>query len=485
MKPAMKHCLPMMLLLGLALADCRGGQPLSLAPQNPHYFLFRGKPTLLITSGEHYGAVLNLDFDYLKYLDTLAGSGLNGTRTWAGAYCEAPGAFNIAENTLAPKTGRFICPWARSDQPGYANGGNRFDLARWDAAYFKRLKDFMQHASKRGIVVELNLFCPFYDESMWRLSPMNVANNINNVGAVARTNVYTLDRHGGLLAVQEAMVRKLVAELKDFDNLYYEICNEPYFGGVRLDWQHHVADVISETERSLGVRHLISQNIANNKAKVENPHPTVSIFNFHYASPPETVGLNYGLNKVIGDNETGFRGTNDAPYRMEAWDFITAGGGLFNNLDYSFTAGHEDGTYVYPASQPGGGNPEFRRHIRFLSELIQRFDFVRMHPDETVLQSSLPQGITARALVQTGRDYLIYVRSPWQSEKNGSGHGTSFANDQIVLKIALPAGKFVAEWFDTGRCVSLGSKVFTHTAGVHEFSAPAFENDIALAIRKR
>jgi hypothetical protein len=39
-------------------------QPISLHPQNPHYFLFKGKPTILITSAEHYGAVLNADFDY-------------------------------------------------------------------------------------------------------------------------------------------------------------------------------------------------------------------------------------------------------------------------------------------------------------------------------------------------------------------------------------------------------------------------------------
>jgi hypothetical protein len=33
--------------------------PLALHPENPHYFLFRGKPTVLITSGEHLGAVIN------------------------------------------------------------------------------------------------------------------------------------------------------------------------------------------------------------------------------------------------------------------------------------------------------------------------------------------------------------------------------------------------------------------------------------------
>ena len=56
--------------------------PLSLHPENPHYFLFRGQPTILITSAEHYGAVLNRDFDYVKYLDELAHFGLNNTRTF-------------------------------------------------------------------------------------------------------------------------------------------------------------------------------------------------------------------------------------------------------------------------------------------------------------------------------------------------------------------------------------------------------------------
>src|SRR5436190_8145666 len=96
-------------------------EPLSLHPQNPHYFLYQGTPTIIITSGEHYGAVLNLDFNYEKYLDTLAANKLNGTRTFSGAYVEPSGSFNIAQNTLAPKENKFICPWARSDMPGYPN----------------------------------------------------------------------------------------------------------------------------------------------------------------------------------------------------------------------------------------------------------------------------------------------------------------------------------------------------------------------------
>ncbi len=64
-------------------------EPIRLHPDNPHYFLFRGKPTVLIGSTEHYGAVLNLDFGFLTYLNALKAAGLNLTRTVNGNYLEA------------------------------------------------------------------------------------------------------------------------------------------------------------------------------------------------------------------------------------------------------------------------------------------------------------------------------------------------------------------------------------------------------------
>ncbi|MCX6903112.1 MAG: hypothetical protein NTW03_06460, partial [Verrucomicrobia bacterium] len=461
-----------LLVLPLLLGTLAGSaESIRLHPDNPHYFLWRGKPTVLITSGEHYGAVLNLDFDYVKYLDTLAKDKLNLTRTFTGgAYVEPSGAFNIAQNTLAPQPGRFIAPWARGDQPGYANGGNKFDLSRWNGAYFQRLRDFVANASQRGIVVEVNLFCPFYDESQWKISPFRAANNVNNLGQVARTNVYTLDQHGGLLEVQERMVRKFVEELRDFDNVYYEICNEPYFGGVTLAWQRRIADIITDAQKGHPDQKLISQNIANDKARVTDPHPAVSIFNFHYATPPETVAMNWGLNKVIGDNETGFRGTNDAPYRREGWEFILAGGGLFNNLDYSFVAGHEDGTFVYPAKQPGGGNPVFRRQMGVLSEFISGFDFIRMKPDASCLKGGLPKNVTARVLAEPGRAYAIYLR-------NGSG--------MTALDIELPAGKYKAEWVNPLDGKIMRSDEFEHSSGVRQLQAPEVSGDVALKIKAR
>src|SRR5215831_17082599 len=71
-----------LLIAALGVADPaapEAAKPPALHPDNPHYFLFRGRPTVLITSGEHYGAVLNLDFDYRTYLKTLEADGLNLT----------------------------------------------------------------------------------------------------------------------------------------------------------------------------------------------------------------------------------------------------------------------------------------------------------------------------------------------------------------------------------------------------------------------
>ena len=359
--------------------------PIALDPDNPHYFLWHGQPTILIGSGEHYGAVLNRQFDYVKYLDTLQKCGLNHTRLFTGLYVEdnarsAQGP--QAGNTLDPAAGQLLCPFARSDIPGYPNGGNKFDLKRWDEAYFARLKDFVGQAATRGVVVEVNLFCPYYGDNQWKLAPFNPGNNVNGLGPRQRTDVFTLEGHKGLLPMQEAMVRRIVGELRDCDNVYYEICNEPYFGGVTLPWQHHIADVIVECEKAFAHQHLISQNVANLKGVVQKPYPAVSIFNFHYAGPPDTVGMNNQLNKPIGDNETGFQGIDDGPYRREAWEFILAGGALFSHLDYSFTVGHEDGSFVLPRGQWGGGSPALRKQLRHLKEFMAGFDFLRMKPDD-------------------------------------------------------------------------------------------------------
>ncbi len=439
--------------------------PLALHPDNPHCFLFRGKPAILVGSGEHYGSVLNLDFDYIRYLDAIAADHLDHTRLFTGTYHEPAGAFKIVENTLAPKPDRYLCPWSRTDVPGNPNVGNKFDLTKFDPAYFVRLKDFLAQAGKRKIVVEVNLFCPNYDDSLWRISPMNAANNVNGVGAVAANETYTL-KHPDLLKVQEQVVRKIVSACREFDNLYFEVCNEPYFGGVRTEWQDRIVEVIHDAERDMPRGHLISMNYANGSKKIERPNPGVSIFNFHYCSPPDAVAQNSGLKCVIGENETGFKGSGDDTYRMEGWDFILAGGGLYDNLDYSFTVSNPDGTRV-GYSAPGGGSATLRKQLQTLHDFINGFDVVRMKPDNSIIKTALPKGTTARALAEPGKQYAIYIRG----------------GKQIDLKLELAAGNYDVRWIDPVSGKAIAGSPIRSAGGVETIVSPVFANDIALSVK--
>jgi hypothetical protein len=476
-------------------------QPVAVHPDNPRYLTFRGQPTVLVGSGEHYGAVVNLDFDWRRYLDTVAGDGLNLTRLFVGSYYERQGAFGIRDNTLAPAPGRAIVPWARSDTPGAADGGNKVDLSRWSPEYFERLHAFVTEAGKRGIVVEVVLFSSYYGEG-WPHSPMNAANNVNGVGAVPKDQANILD-NGDLLAAQERLVRKVVHELRGADNVYYEIQNEPWadhevpagvvqftilpadmaspgaFWKNRVDlaseeslaWQARIAEVIADEEGSAGQCHLVAQNFCNHRYPIRDVDPRVSILNFHYAWP-EAVSLNAGHRRVVGFDETGFANPSDrgaAPetdsvYRKQAWEFMMAGGGTFSMLDYSFAAGHEDGSLVNEA--PGGGSPALRAQLRVLKEFLHSFDLARLGPRPEAVVSA--PGAFTRAL-GTDDALGVYV----------------WSGGRTTLILDLEAGRWRGRWVDTLTGATAGEVAFDHPGGSAELASPVHERDVALRLERR
>ncbi len=436
-------------------------QPLALCPDNPHYLQFRGEPAVLITSAEHYGAVLNLDFDYATYLEALAAHGFNLTRIFSGVYRELPGSHGIAVNTLAPAPGRFICPWQQVD-------GGRYDLGRWDPAYFERLRDFMAAASRCGIVVEYVFFCFWYDDGLWAASPMNAANNTAGIGNVPKEAFLSLE-DADLVAAQDRLVRKVVEELSEFDNLYYEVCNEPYSfhdDDLRLDWQHHVVDVITDAEAGLPHRHLIAINQHNRTARVREPHPNVGVYNFHYAHPSAAVD-NYHLDRVIGDDETGFMGQSPTPYRREAWEFMLAGGGVFNHLDYSFTVEHPDGTAPILGATPGWGGTEWRRQLQVLRDFMAGLDFVRMGPHNEVVLHDCAPDVSYQVLAEPGRQYAAYL---W----GGPG--------QFDLPMGLTAGDYRAEWINVLDGHVIAAQDVHTTGGICRLRTPLFAEDVALRV---
>ena len=190
-----------------------------------------------------------------------------------------------------------------------------------------------------------------------------------------------------------------------------------------LAWQAAVASFIRDEESRLPWKHLIAQNFSNFKAPLASVPDDVSIINFHY-NWPETAWWNYHFNRVIGFDESGFAGSGDVVYRRQAWRFLFSGGGLFNNLDYSFFTGYEDGTLKNSA--PGGGSVGLRRQLRVLSEFIHRLDLQDMKPDQDCI-------IKAPGM-------LPYVLSDGEGECAMFIQAVNIAEGELTLK--LPDGEY-------------------------------------------
>ncbi len=184
-------------------------------------------------------------------------------------------------------------------------------------------------------------------------------------------------------------------------------------------------------------------------------------------------------NKVIGENETGFRGRDDLLYRTEAWDFLLAGGALYNNLDYSFTPDHPDGTFREYRS-PGGGSAELRAQLGWLKRFVEGFDFLTMSPHPGVV-SGVEPALSVQALVEEGRQYAIYLHVPLPKKPENLAEHMRTAQE-AVIRLELPPGRYTAEWLDptTGRVQD--PETFTHTDGTRRLTTPTFDNDIALSL---
>lgn len=488
-----------LLLLGLLLGLSGCGDPVPqpvirsvdesdgivrIYAENPRYLEYRGKPVILITSAEHYGAVVNLDFDFDTYLQTLHQEGFNYTRVFTGTYIEPfDNVFGIQQNTLGPRPDRYLAPWIKED--------GKYDLDRFNPLFFNRLKDFISQAEQLGIIVELTLFTSIYADNAWELMPFHPENNINQTELEDFHRVNTL-YNGSLKKHQETYIRKIIRELNDFGNIFYEIQNEPWSdnpnlvsfvneedkevftrpwqkqvvlaNGISLEWQKWVAEVITDEERALENKHLIAQNIGNFQHKLEKLPPGVSMINFHYALP-DAVLMNLELGGVIGLDETGFMPQEDHLYIAQAWKFILAGGGLYNNLDYSFTAEHENGTWSIAESNPGWGGPGFRRKLSYLVRTMKEIPFYEMKPSRQVFRASQP-GMGQYGLMKEGALYLVFLENM----------------DGDALIPDIPAGTYTCTWLnvETGeqKTEQLGQD------GTVSISSPFDEGEVVLKMEK-
>ncbi len=471
--------------------------PIAPLAANPHYFSYRGSPILLLTCDQHYGAVINADFDYLAFLDTIAAAGMNFTRIYPGAYIERDGDF-MPDNNLGPRGGRQVLPWARTKEGGAHEvlGGLKLDLDRWNDAYFERLHGFIRAARDRGIIVDIAFFNGMYKER-WPFQPLYHANNIQGVGTCEAVHVQTLqdpalaDRH-------EAYVRKITAEVAGYENVLLDICDEPHVGGcppaLYQPWLSRLIDAVMDVERPLARRHVIVQTIEPYTAALPkdgpgdfSADPRVGATAHEYGWGIRHLDTEYEHGKPMILIETNYypdqyAGSPADGARVEAWEFIVGGGAAFMQLNGLYS--------TFNATGRGTEIGVLLDQMRVLKDFMARFDLARMRQDATLVTGGSPAGAFLRAVGDPGRRWALYLHhsryAGWINAEIGQGscYEPLPGSYTAALQVRLPPGSYRAEWVEprTGRTIRVETR--EHAGGALTLTTPEHAIDVALDLSR-
>lgn len=498
----------------------------SIHPDNPRCFQFRGRPFRILASAEHYGAVLNGDFAIDAYVDEMQRTGQNMTRVFT-FYRETPECIKApgAMNTLAPRPEAAVLPWQRvAGQGKAADGLDKFDLERWNPAYFARMREFVEQCGAAGIVCEIVLFCQPYDQKRVDLFPCGAPSNVNNVGAdLTDWRDFMTLKAPSIVAFQEGFARKLAEELNAFDNVYYEICNEPRTVDgsdeaeqAVLAWHTHLARVLRAAEAGLPKRHLIAAN-AHCQLKVDaapgepaDRHEDagyftdaeIDIVNYHYLSAhAQASGLRFhrlrsehaqagliwhfmrqrdGFPKPIVCDETFsgiVAGTPEryAVNRAEAWETLLSGGAGYDNLDWSFTPADPTGSGQVPIADGRRLDGRcLREWLGVFHGLLAQYDLAALVPAVGVLPDTVPGYGYAASREGEGRYLLYFVDERLYRFEPCEARA-------LAVTVRLPAGRYGVRTFDprSGATVTLPE---VRSDGEAQVEVPAFSEDVAMLL---
>ncbi len=489
-------------------------------PDNPKLFEFRGQPLVLLTATEHYGAVMNRPFDYRAYLADAADKGITLTRLFM-LFRELQSAIN-PYSTCKPESPDYIAPFQRSGPGRALDQELKYDLDRPDPEFFERLHGFLSLASDYGIIVEVVLLSNTYNENIWALNPLNAKNNINGLSEIHWPEYMSL-RHDDLFERQAAHVRKIVTETNRYDNVIYEICNEPggSFGGSAdnpsLDevnaWLDALIRVVRETEADLPNQHLIAgqesfsyvpwQQSADRSFgamdyDIVNMHPlpntTYGGQHYHlgdFMSKQLTLramrdfGLaTYAAAKPLNQDEDNvasqYKDTEAwTIHRKRAWVTLMTGN-HYDYIDFSIIIGRDSGT---PESRA-----QIRSWMKYLSVFIHSLDLVKARPLPDLVTAQ-PEHCLATSFGTADQELAIYIadereliaaRDLPEPETVARKPG-SFIKGHI--SVDLPAGSYQVSCYDPA--TGLYSPAVTIAGGTGtQISLPSFTHDLALRLKR-
>jgi hypothetical protein len=465
--------------------------PIRIHPQNHKLFEFRGEPLVLLTATEHYGAVLNRPFRFEKYLDDAAEKGITLTRLFT-LFRELQSSIN-PYSTCKPESPDYVAPFERTGPGRALDGEPKFDLTKANPEFFDRLHSFVSLASDRGIIVEVVFLSNTYNDSVWALNPLNPANNLSGLDDFEWPD-YMSQRHPLLFDLQAGHSRRVVQEINKYDNVIFEICNEPggRVGGESSphptvhevnDWLSAHIRVIRKAEEGLPNQHLIAGQEAFLYDPFDQPGDLTfgemdyDIVNMHPLPKTSYKGKSYHLGDFMS-KQLQLRALRDyglATYaetkplnqdedniasqykdvdgwtihRKRAWTTLLTGG-HYDYIDFSIVTHLESGT---PES-----NAAIRTWMLHLSTFIHSFDLVRARP-LSELVASAPEHVLDVTYGVINEDVAVYLADE-RELKAARGleddlverHAGEPISGELILD--LPDGNYGVSTYDprTGIC---------------------------------
>lgn len=409
--------------------------------------------------------------DYRAYLDFLEEHGHNFIRLWRWEHFRSQAAGGGFHLCMTPQ------PWPRTGPGTAVDGKPRFDLSRFDEAYFERLRERAAAAAERGIYVAVMLF------DGWGLHlgpppdnveghPFHAANNGNGIAITSIVDYQVLPLDPRVQALQEAYIRQVVDTVHDLPNVLYEVANEssgdptnPEVGD-STEWQYWVIEFVKEYQRQRGYdQHPVGMTMqfpVADQRKVNDPlfdgpadwiSPGFDDSLFDPASegapapgrwftdPPPSDGTKV----LISDTDHFAPGRGDA---LWAWKSFLRG---HNPILMDF--GIIDVVHPLDPSLgvPSYGSFEAARYaMGDTLAFAERMRFIEMEPRGDVSS-------TGYALASPGREYLVLEPS-----------GTAGA-----FTVTLAPGTYTVQWHDVDSRETAGADELTVSGpGATSFSAP-------------
>jgi len=437
--------------------------PLQVHPENPRYFT-DGSGKAIYLTGSHLGWELQDDawgrehiFDYPGFWDFLVHHNHNLIRMWVVEHTRW--------DTSNPKAVAYPMPYYRTGPGKALDGGLKFDLNKFDPAYFKRLRSRVIAAGERGIYVIVMLFQGFSvhkrrGRNPWFGHPFNKRNNINGIetdvnGDGDGREIHTLG-NPAITALQEAYVRKVIDTVNDQNNVLYEIANEA--GTYSTDWQYYMIHRIKDYQADKAKQHPVGMT-----AQIPSGRKNNEVL---FSSPADWVSPN---------SEGGYR-TN--PPTSDGRKVILI------DTDHLWGVGGNSPEWVWKSFCRGLNPIYMDSYIEQETKQLDRIDnrdldprwepirwamgHTRMLADQINLADMVGHidlASTKYCLANPGDEYLIY--QPISSRP---------------FHVNLKAGAYRFEWFNprSGKFVKQGTIIAKD--GEQTFHAP-FEGDVVIHIK--